>query len=238
MALIFNEQTSAGQLTYHRISQFKVLARATMVEFTLESFADRGARERLEAPGMWREFEVPFRGGDVLPQAYAALTLSPDWRGAQSDAAGELVQAAVMAVALGAAQWDEAASAWVFPGTKTLNSAKADAWSAIKMARANALMSPLVTPHGTFDCSPQSQDNIMRAYLFATKLAELGQPSDVSFTLANNTRPTFTVQQITSVAIAMGAREKQAYDLAATLRTQIDAAQTIEEAEAITWPQN
>jgi hypothetical protein len=129
MALIFNEQTPVGLLTYHRISQFKVLAGAALIEFTIESFADRTAREQLQAPGLWRDFEAPFSGGDALPQAYAALMLNPDWQGAQSDADDTPPQPAAMALPIGQAQWDGAA--WVFPKSETWQEAKTRALQAV-----------------------------------------------------------------------------------------------------------
>jgi hypothetical protein len=117
----------------------------------------------------------------------------------------------------------------------SLDDAKSHAWGEVKAAREAALVAPLPTPHGIFDCDAKSQDNIMRAYLYATRLASAGLPSDVSFTLADNTRPVFDVAQITDVALAMGAREKLLYDRAADLRRRIDGAETVAEVEAIKW---
>jgi hypothetical protein len=129
MALIRSEQTPAGLLTYHRISQFKVLAGAALIEFTIESFADRAAREQLQAPGLWRDFEAPFAGGEVIPQAYAALMLNPQWQDAQSDSSETPPQPTAMAMPIGQAQWDGAA--WIFPQGETWQEAKTRALQAI-----------------------------------------------------------------------------------------------------------
>jgi hypothetical protein len=233
MALLKSIDQGGLPYTYHRVGDITVKESAPLVRFVLESYRDASR----SGPPIKQDWVFPMGSGDLLACAYCALLLSPQWINAQSDGQGS-GQALAMAVPVGSASWDSASGVWVATNVKTLASAKADAWAAVKAKRAEVLVSPLMTPHGTFDCSPQSQDNIMRAYLFANKLAELGLPSEMQFTLADNTRPSFSVQQITAVAIAMGAREKQAYDLAATLRTQIDAAQTIEEAEVIKWPQN
>lgn len=117
-----------------------------------------------------------------------------------------------------------------------LTLAKDQAWARIKQARAAVINAPLDTAHGTFDGDPVSQQNILKAALDAKTRHELGMPSDVEFTLANNTRPTFTMLQMLDVAMAMGNREKAAYATAQTLREQIDAATTPEQLEAIQWP--
>jgi Domain of unknown function (DUF4376) len=130
--------------------------------------------------------------------------------------------------------WDWTTKTWVLDIAK----AKAKARARIKAARAAAITAPLVTPHGTFQCDAFSASNILKVSLYSQNLAALGEPSDVEFTLADNSRPTFTVDQITSVAMAMGSREAAAYAIAQGLLSQIDdpAITTQTQLDAVVWP--
>lgn len=116
-----------------------------------------------------------------------------------------------------------------------LSLAKSQARSRIKAARTAVITAPLVTPHGTFQCDAASSANILKVSLFAQNLAAQGMPSDVEFTLADNTRPTFTMAQITSVAMLMGMRESASYNTAQALLEQIELATTAQEIDAIQW---
>lgn len=129
--------------------------------------------------------------------------------------------------------WDWSTKAWAFD----LAAAKAGAWLHIKALRTAAITAPLVTEHGTFQCDPISRTNIVNAALRAQQREARGEVSDAGFTLADNTRPTFTVEQLTDVAMALGDREDQAYATAQALREQIEAATTQAELDAIVWPE-
>lgn len=111
-----------------------------------------------------------------------------------------------------------------------------DKWEQIKQTRASVIDAPLVTVNGTFDGDSIARNKIafttLRAQLMAGKL----QPVAINFTLADNTVVTLDLAKIISVVLLMGSREQAARDVATSLRTQIYAAATPLQLDAITWP--
>lgn len=127
--------------------------------------------------------------------------------------------------------WSEQADNWV--SEPTLDGAKDTKWAAIKAARAAAEVAPLTVDGLTFDADPASQQRIAGAVQLAT-LAPAGWTLD--WTLADNTAATLTAAQLVAVSIALGAQVSAAHATARVLRAQIDAATSIYDLNAITWP--
>lgn len=118
---------------------------------------------------------------------------------------------------------------------RTINQLKADKWNEMKAARDAALLAPLVTPFGTFDASVPAQKSITDAVLMLQTLASLGTPTDIDFTLADNTTVTLTTPQMVQVGLMLGQRTQQAYAQARALRAQIESATDAAAVAAITW---
>lgn len=130
--------------------------------------------------------------------------------------------------------WDNATMAAVDP--RTLDELKAAAWNGIKAAREAAMAAPLATPYGTFDADADSRSNITDAVLMLQTLEALGTPSDITFTLSDNTDVVLTTSEMVTVGLLLGQQVQTAYGVGRTLRAQIDSATTAEEVGAVVWP--
>lgn len=128
--------------------------------------------------------------------------------------------------------WSWVAMNWVASLSEEMNLR----WQEIKAIRSRKLDEPLVTPHGTFDCSKDAQTNIIKAALKCQLMDGLGLPSGVTFTTADNVRREFSMSEMVEVALLMGQREQAIYDLADSLRQQINAATSPEEVKGVQWP--
>lgn len=109
-------------------------------------------------------------------------------------------------------------------------------WNIIKNTRFTKLTSPLYTPFGIFDANYEAQKSITDAIMLLQTLEAAGTPTTIDFTLADNTTMTLTTAQMVQVGILLGQRTQEIYAIGRDLRAQIDAATTIAEVEAITWP--
>ena len=129
--------------------------------------------------------------------------------------------------------WDAGTKRWL--ATPTLAALQLAARERIKAAREAAVNAPKATSFGTFDADPESRANIAAVVAMAQTADKLGMPSGVSFTLADNTRPEFTLAQIESAALQVGAQVQACYDHADALFQQIDAAADAAALDAIVW---
>jgi hypothetical protein len=131
----------------------------------------------------------------------------------------------------------------VFAGGTVVNDPRLDLaslkeyrWARIKAVRAVKLQEPLVTPWGTFDADPDSQNNIVRSVILLGALeSSFGPGSTVDYTLYDNTVVSMDLSSMTSVGLMLGAREGAVRAIATGLRSQIDACETIEELN-MEWP--
>lgn len=126
-------------------------------------------------------------------------------------------------------------NAGTYSDPRTLQDFKDLKWREIKQARTAYLNSPLTTPYGVFDGDPTSQDNIKGAIQLSDKLLAFSQPSDITFTLADNSRVTLTNAELNTVGFVLGARTNAAHEASSILRTQIDESTTREELDLIVW---
>jgi hypothetical protein len=131
-----------------------------------------------------------------------------------------------------AAGWSNTAMGWIDP--RTLADLKAAKWAEIKTARAAAIDAPLVTPYGTFDSDAVGRSNIADSVLLAQSLAARGLPSDIEFTLEDNTSVTLTAEQMTTVGLLLGAKVNAAHAQSRALRPLIENA-TAATLDGITW---
>lgn len=130
--------------------------------------------------------------------------------------------------------WDWATHSWA--DSRTLQQAKDQKWTQIKLDRDASIKAPLSTPYGTFDADANSRANIANAVLYLQTLAQQGTPGTVDWTLVDNTTITLNYAEMSEVGLLLGQRTNTAYDTGRALRLQIDAATTIAEVDAIQWP--
>ena len=128
--------------------------------------------------------------------------------------------------------WNWTTKQWAYD----LSEDRAQAWSRIKSARESVEFGPFVFGGQTFDGDSESQRRIQGAAQLATLAQATGQPFSIDWTLADNTQATLTAAEMIGVGVALGQHVNGAHGIARTLRTQIDAATTPEELEAIQWP--
>jgi len=129
--------------------------------------------------------------------------------------------------------FDYATKQWVDP--RTLDQIKLEQWTAIKVARAVELTTPLTTPFGPFDATDAGQKSITDAVLLLQTMEQLGTPTTIDFTLANNTTATLTTAQMVQVGLLLGQRTQQIYGHGRLRRDAIAAATTAAEVEAVVW---
>lgn len=132
------------------------------------------------------------------------------------------------------AKWSNQIMDWI--DLRTLEQRKEEKWEQLKQARSAALDALLVTPYGVFDSDPESRQNITDSVLLVKTLNELGQPSSIDFTLADNTVRTMTASEMIEVGLLLGAKVQAAHATGRALRLELDAAQTSEEVDSIAWP--
>lgn len=129
--------------------------------------------------------------------------------------------------------WDYSTSKWV--DIRSIDIIKEEKWKQIKLSRSEALFAPLITPFGTFDATMTAQKSITDAILLLQTLQQLGTPTTIDFTLADNTTTTLTTEQLVQVGILLGQRTQEIYSHGRILRNMIDMATTATEVENITW---
>ena len=128
--------------------------------------------------------------------------------------------------------WNWTTKQWAYD----LSEGRAQAWSRIKSVRESVEFGPFVFGGQTYDGDSESQRRIQGAAQLATLAQATGQPFSIDWTLADNTQATLTAAEMIGVGVALGQHVNGAHGIARTLRTQIDAATTPEELEAIQWP--
>ena len=129
--------------------------------------------------------------------------------------------------------WDKTTKTWI--DTRPLDQQKIDKWTDMKIAREAALVAPFTTPFGIFDGTTDAQKSITDAVLMLQTLASLGTPTNIDFTLADNTTVNLTTAQMVQVGLLLGQRTQTVYANGRAKRIAIDSATTIADVEAITW---
>lgn len=89
----------------------------------------------------------------------------------------------------------------------------------------------------TFDASPESVSRFIGAVMMSQWAQAAGQPFSVSWTLADNSERTMSASDMAAAAQALGAHTFQVHADYKTVKNAIQAATTIEEVQAITWPE-
>lgn len=120
--------------------------------------------------------------------------------------------------------------------TRSLAERKADRWSAIKAERDIREYGGFAWGGSAFDSDPESQRRIQGAAQLAMLSQQLGQPFDITWTLADNSTRTLSGVDMLAVGVALSEHVGALHAAARTLRQQLDAASTAEQVEAVAWP--
>lgn len=88
-----------------------------------------------------------------------------------------------------------------------------------------------------FDANEKSQARIQGAFQLASLALATSQAFSVDWTLADNTVRTLSATDWMGVGQALAAHIQTCHVTARSLKAQVDAATSIEEVEAIQWPQ-
>ncbi len=126
----------------------------------------------------------------------------------------------------------------VWEDTRTLAQVRALKWASIKAARQAATAAPLMTtPFGVIDANEKSIDNVRKTLDGLLSAVALGQEIEpFEWTMADDSAQLITLQELQLVSVLLLVRGQQAFATARELRTQIYAAASIAEVEAIEWP--
>jgi hypothetical protein len=130
-------------------------------------------------------------------------------------------------------QWDPVAKGW--NETRTLAELKLARWGDMKAERERRMALPMVTSLGPFDATAADQDNLNKVISLLQLSIAAGGSNSANYTLADNTRPTFTLPQLQQAALEIGAQVQALYDTGNTLRQAIEASTTAAQVAAITW---
>lgn len=129
--------------------------------------------------------------------------------------------------------FDYTTKQWVDP--RTLSDLKAAKWAEIKGCRDTAEFATFTYSGMVFDCDLDAQRRLT-AYISISKSAiAAGQPFAVEFILANNQVVTLTAQNFVGIELAKVQAVAAAFEHAAALRKQIEAATTAAELDALVW---
>lgn len=118
---------------------------------------------------------------------------------------------------------------WYDP--RTLNDIKLAKWAIIKQARSSAEFGGFTWDGSPFDSDAISQSRIQGAL----QLAALIPDFSIDWTLADNTVRALSGSELAAVGVALGLHVGTQHAKARLLRSQIEAATTVAEVDAVTW---
>lgn len=121
----------------------------------------------------------------------------------------------------------------VFAWVPDLTASRASAWSAVKRERDKREFGTFEHAGMAFDGDEPSQRRINLAVLGAQAALSAGQSWSIDWTLADNSVITLSASGMIAVAESLGDNIQAAHDWARSLRIQIEAAQTVEQLDAI-----
>lgn len=146
--------------------------------------------------------------------------------------AGVLTELATPRIAPSPAhKWDRATASWFDP--RTLEQVKADAWASIKSQRESRMKGTFTHEGNIYDIDPV---NLSGASIDAREALIAGEAWTQMWVLANNS--VITLSAIEMIALARTAKSvvSNLWAISQYLRGLVEAATTIEQVEAITWP--
>lgn len=125
--------------------------------------------------------------------------------------------------------FDYTTKQWYDP--RTLNDIKLAKWAIIKQARSSAEFGGFTWDGSPFDSDAISQSRIQGA----VQLAAMAPGFTIDWTLANNSVRNLSTADLANVGAALGMHVAAQHAKARLLRSQIEAATTVAEVDAVTW---
>lgn len=125
--------------------------------------------------------------------------------------------------------FDYTTKQWIDP--RTLSDLQAAKWAQIKRDRDEAEFGGFTWDGSPFDSDAISQSRIQGA----VQLAAMAPGFTIDWTLANNTARNLSAADLANVGAALGMHVAAQHAKARTLRSQIEAATTVAEVDAVTW---
>lgn len=122
------------------------------------------------------------------------------------------------------------------PVDTPLEKARAAKLAELRTIRSLKIAAPKTTAFGAFDADEKSQNDLNKVVSLQAAAASLGLPTAANFTLADNTRRSFTQAELAQAALEIGAQVQAMYDVHDALRAQVVAAQSVGEVAAVVWP--
>jgi hypothetical protein len=127
-------------------------------------------------------------------------------------------------------EFDWESKQWI--DARSLEEIKSAKWRLVKQLRDDSEHGGFSIDGLTFDSNPISQAKIQGA----VQLALLAPESfTIDWTLANNSVATIDRKTLLAVGLALGQHVQQVHAHARDLRSQIEAAETVEQVEAVVW---
>lgn len=130
-------------------------------------------------------------------------------------------------------RFDPESRVWV--DFRSLDDVKRERWELIKAQREKVINARLDTPYGAVDSGERDRVNITNSVMMLQTLAGLGTPSTVQFTMADNSTAVLDTEKMVHIGLLLGQKIEAAHSKARLLRADIEAAQTKEAVEAVTW---
>lgn len=125
--------------------------------------------------------------------------------------------------------FDYTAKQWIDP--RTLSDLQVAKWEQIKRARVNAEFGGFTWDGSPFDSDAISQSRIQGA----VQLAAMAPGFTIDWTLANNSVRNLSAADLANVGTALGMHVATQHAKARLLRSQIEAATTAAELDALVW---
>ena len=120
--------------------------------------------------------------------------------------------------------------------TSTLAELKAIKWQTIKSTRDTLEQSGVPYMGKILDSDTLSVQRITIAVQAAQAALSAGQPLTLDWTTQDNTVLTMTAQEVCGIPAALAMHSDSLHQIARGLRERIDAAETKEEIDVVTWP--
>lgn len=131
--------------------------------------------------------------------------------------------------------WNALTMQWV--NTESLSSARDRAWSRLKAERDAREFAAVTWAGVTFDADLQSQFRIRSAALDALRAYLAGEAYSETWTLADNNTRVMSAVDMIALSNTIRLRSSLIHANARSLRALVDAADTVEECDAIQWPE-
>lgn len=124
----------------------------------------------------------------------------------------------------------------IMPEVSDLEKEKLKKWFEIKLERNRREFGGFTWGGSIFDSDSTAQSRIQGGVQLATIAQASNQPFTINWTLQDNSVIALNGTQMIQVGMALAQHVQTLHETARVLRAQVDAATTVEQIEAINWP--